>query len=236
MENYYNNSNYKAKPVGNSVEVSSFMKRVYFIMAAGLAITGLTAMFFFQNIQNFMGLFKPPMIWVIIFAPLALVFVLSAGIKKMNYMTATLVFAFYSFVNGISFTTIFFAYTAASIYQTFFITAGMFAGLAFLGTVTKIDLSKMGSILYMALFGLIIAMLVNFFFHSTMIDLVISIAGVIIFTGLTAYDAQKIKQMSAYYSGDGEMAKKASILGALTLYLDFINLFLFLLRFLGKRD
>ena len=173
---------------------------------------------------------------ICIFAELGIVFYLSARIQKLSLAAATTWFIIFSVLNGLTLGWIFAAYTAASIAKTFFITAGTFAAMAVVGTTTKKDLTKMGGILFMALIGLIIAGLVNIFFRSSMFDLIVSGLGVLIFTGLTAWDAQKIKEMVMRAPDAGESAQKMALLGSLSLYLDFINLFLYLLRFFGNRN
>ncbi|HEY9544015.1 Bax inhibitor-1/YccA family protein, partial [Prevotella sp.] len=159
---------------------------------------------------------------------------LSARINKMSLTTATLSFLLYSVLNGVTMSIIFLAFTASSIATTFYITAGTFGAMALYGYVTKTDLSKFGSLLRMALLGLIIALVVNIFLRNSMFDMIISGIGVLIFTGLTAYDSQKIKEALAMSEDGGEATQKIALMGALTLYLDFINLFIYLLRFFGK--
>ncbi len=214
----------------------SLVLRVFVWMACGLAITGLTAMLTYNSslfatiIQN-RGLF-----WGLMIAEVGMVWYLSARIMKLSFMTATALFGAYAVLNGLTLSVIFAAFTMTSIAQTFFVTAGTFGAMALFGYFTKRDLSKMGSILFMALIGLIIASVVNIFLGSSMMDLLISALGVLIFTGLTAWDTQKIKLMLSQSEGDEHLTKNLSVLGALMLYLDFVNLFLYLLRFLGSRD
>lgn len=250
MNNYYGRTwDDKARPseILPGTLVNAFLQRVFLIMAAGLGITGLTAYYFFSitfvevggeivGINESMAwMFTGVLRWVIMLAPLGFVLVLSMGIRRMSYPVATLLFAAFSFVMGISLSFIFAAYTATSIFTTFLITGGMFAAMAVYGMTTKQDLSRLGSMLMMGLFGLIIASVVNMFVGSSTMQWAISFVGVIIFTGLTAYDVQNIMRNSLTMDADSEAAKKASILGALSLYLDFINLFLYLLRFFGDR-
>ena len=173
--------------------------------------------------------------WGLIIAEFALVIGVSAAINKLSLATATLMFILYSVINGALLSYIFILYTASSISTVFFITAGTFAVMALFGYTTKTDLSSMGKILLMALIGLIIATVVNVFIKSTMFDLIVSYVGVLIFVGLTAYDSQKIKQMLLQAPDAGEGAQKVALLGALSLYLDFINLFIYLLRIFGNR-
>jgi FtsH-binding integral membrane protein len=202
-----------------------------------LAITGFTA----YGVATSPGLMQaiytnPILFWGLIIAEFALVIGVSAAINKLSLTTATLMFILYSVINGALLSYIFILYTASSISTVFFITAGTFATMAFIGYTTKTDLSSWGKILLMALIGLIIATVVNVFIKSTMFDMILSYVGVLIFVGLTAYDSQKIKQMLLQAPDAGESAQKVALLGALSLYLDFINLFLYLLRIFGKRD
>ena len=214
------------------------MRKVYVWMTLALVITGVTA----YGVANSPGVISAiysnqAVMWGLIIAELALVIGISAAINKLSLTTATLLFVLYSAVNGVVLSSIFLIYTASSIASVFFITAGTFAVMAFIGYTTKTDLTSLGKILLMALIGLIIASLVNVFFvKSTGFDLIISYVGVLIFVGLTAYDSQKIKQMLLMAPDAGEGAQKLALLGALSLYLDFINLFIYLLRILGKRE
>jgi len=187
------------------------------------------------NQEAIQTLFGSGLRYVIMFAPLAFVLALSFGIQRMSYPVASVVFGLYSLVMGISLSAIFIVYSGQSIFLTFFVTAGTFLLMAIVGFTTKMDLTKLRPYLMFALFGIIIAMLVNMFIGSSTMDLVISGIGVVLFMGLTAYDVQRLSQMD-YMMGinDSEEAKKVSIMGALSLYLNFINLFLFLLRFLGS--
>ena len=178
---------------------------------------------------------KPTMLaYVVMFAPIIFVMAMSFGVNKMSLPVLIGTFVAYSIVNGISFSFIFFIYNIGSIYKVFLSTAGLFAVMAIAGYTTKTDLTKLGSILMIGLIGIVVASLINFFMHSAQMDYIISILGVIIFTGLTAYDVQKIKNIGEQ-AGDSSEGKKYGIMGALTLYLDFINLFLFLLRLFGGR-
>ena len=178
---------------------------------------------------------KPTMLaYVVMFAPIIFVMAMSFGVNKMSLPVLVGTFVAYSIVNGISFSFIFFIYNIGSIYKVFLSTAGLFAVMAIAGYTTKTDLTKLGSILMIGLIGIVVASLINFFMHSAQMDYIISILGVIIFTGLTAYDVQKIKNIGEQ-AGDSSEGKKYGIMGALTLYLDFINLFLFLLRLFGGR-
>ncbi|MGR9170427.1 Bax inhibitor-1/YccA family protein [Rhizobium sp. KDH_Rht_773_N] len=219
----------------------AYMLKVYNLMALGLAITGLAAYFAFTfavqdgRLTQFGNLlFQSPLRWVVILAPLAVVFFLSFRIGRMSVAAAQTTFWVYAALVGLSLSSIFLVYTQSSITQTFFVTAASFGALSLFGYTTKRDLSAMGSFLIMGLFGLIIASLVNIFLASSALQFAISVIGVLIFAGLTAYDTQRIKEM--YYEADGyDVAGRKAIMGALTLYLDFINLFMFLLQFMGNR-
>lgn len=223
----------------------SYMLQVYNYMALGLLITAAASIGMFKLAFVDVGgtlqptalgqtLFTGPLMWVIVFAPFALVLVLSFGIQRMSVGAAQLTFFGYSLLMGISLTTIFVVYTSQSITQVFFITAATFGAMSLYGYTTKRDLTGMGSFLFMGLIGIIIASLVNIFIGSSALGFAISVLGVLIFVGLTAYDTQKIKEM--YYAGDdGTVAGRKAIMGALSLYLDFINLFLMLLRLFGDR-
>ena len=214
------------------------MRKVYVWMTLALVITGITA-FGVANSPGVLSVVYGNQIvfWGLIIAELALVFAISGAINRLSLTTATLLFVLYSFINGVVLSSIFLIYTATSIASVFFITAGTFAVMAFIGYTTKTDLTSMGKILLMALIGMIIASLVNVFFvKSTGFDLIISYLGVLIFVGLTAYDSQKIKQMLQMAPDAGEASQKLALVGALSLYLDFINLFIYLLRILGKRE
>jgi len=221
----------------------SYMLRVYNYMASGVALTGLMAalvantpaltQLFFQ--VGFRGQLTPTGLgWIAVFAPLGIALAFSFGIARMSAATAQTLYWVYAGLMGISLSTIFFVYTGTSITRVFFITAASFAGLSLYGYTTKRNLSAFGSFLIMGLIGLMIASLVNMFMHSTGLQFVISAAGVLIFAGLTAYDTQKIRDM--YWEGDGyEIGAKKAVMGAFALYLDFINLFIMLLRFFGDR-
>ncbi|WP_136658139.1 Bax inhibitor-1/YccA family protein [Nitratireductor sp. XY-223] len=217
----------------------SYMLRVYNLMAMGLAITGVAAYGTYvmaaSNQAFAQILYASPLRWVVMLAPLALVFFLSFRINKMSVSAAQTTFWVYSALMGLSLSSIFLVFTGQSVVQVFFITAASFGALSLWGYTTKRDLSGMGSFLFMGLIGIIIAMIVNIFLASSALQFAISAIGVLVFAGLTAYDTQQIKEM--YYEGDGsEVAGRKAIMGALRLYLDFINLFLFLLQFLGNRE
>ena len=215
----------------------ALMRKVYVWMTLALAITGLTAYGVATSpgvLQTIYG--NSSVMWGIAIAELILVITVSSAINRLSLSVATLLFVLYSVLNGALFSSIFLVYTASSIATVFFITAGTFAAMALIGYTTKTDLSSMGKILLMALIGMIIATVVNLFVKSTGLDLIISYIGVLVFVGLTAYDSQKIKQMLLQAPDAGEGAQKVALLGALSLYLDFINLFLYLLRIFGRRE
>lgn len=216
-----------------------FLAKVFNWMAAGLALTGILA-FMVASSETAISIFllNPMMRWGVIIAELGLVFYLSARIQQLSPGAATGLFLFYSALNGITLSVVLLIYTATSVASTFFITAGMFAAMAIYGMVTKRDLSGVGSFMLMGLIGMILASVVNIFLQSSMMSWMISAAGVLVFTGLTAYDVQKITEMGAsgiMREGEGAI-RKGAIMGALALYLDFINLFLSMLYFLGDRD
>ncbi len=221
----------------------AYMLRVYNYMAIALAVTGVAALVTFNmavsggQLTSFgAAIYTSPLKWVVMLAPLALVFFLSFRIQSMSVGAAQATFWIYSALVGVSLSTIFLVYTATSITQTFFVTAAAFGALSLYGYTTKRDLSAMGSFLIMGLFGLIIAMLVNLFLQSSAMQFAISVIGVLIFAGLTAWDTQKIKNMYDYVANDETMMGRTAIMGALSLYLDFINMFMFLLQFLGNRE
>lgn len=216
------------------VGLRQYMLRVYNYMAGGLALTGLVAFLIASSPAAVQLLFGTPLKWVVMLAPLGLVFFMGFKIQSMRASTAQTLFWVYAGLMGASLATVFLVFTGASVARTFFVTAAAFAGLSLYGYTTKRDLSAFGSFLVMGLIGLIIASIVNIFLASSMLQFVISAAGVLIFAGLTAWDTQKIKEM--YWEADGEeVAAKKAVMGALSLYLDFINLFMFLLQFLGVR-
>lgn len=213
------------------------MRKVYVWMTLALVITGFTAYGVATSPGILQAIYTNQILfWGLIIAEFALVFGVSAAINRLSLTTATLMFILYSVINGALLSYIFLAYTASSVATVFFITAGTFAAMAVIGYTTKTDLSSMGKILFMALIGLIIATLVNIFVKSSGLTLILSYVGVLIFVGLTAWDSQKIKQMLLQAPDAGEGAQKLALLGALTLYLDFINLFIYLLRIFGKRE
>lgn len=215
---------------------SALMRKVYLWMTLALIVTGVTA----YGVATSPGLVQAifgnsVLFWGMIIAEFGLVFAISSAINRLSLMTATLLFILYSVINGATLSVLLLAFTASSIANVFFITAGTFGVMSIIGYTTKTDLSSMGKILFMALIGLIIATIVNVFVGSSGLDLIISYVGVLIFVGLTAYDTQKIKNMLAEATDTGETMQKVALLGALSLYLDFINLFIYLLRILGDR-
>ena len=221
-----------------SLAFPALMRKVYVWMTLALVLTGITAFGVASSPSLMMTIFQTPAImWGLIIAELAIVIAISAAINRLSLTTATLLFVLYSVLNGATLSLIFAVYTMSSIANVFFITAGTFGVMAAYGYFTKRDLSSWGRLFLMALIGLIIATLVNVFLvKSSGFDLILSYAGVLIFVGLTAYDTQKIKQMLAMQTDMGEGAQKVALLGALSLYLDFINLFLYLLRIFGRRE
>ena len=213
--------------------VASAMKKVYVKMTIALLVTAVVALFCSTS-QTFIQFYVTNrwFMWAMVILELGMVFGISAGISKRSSPTATGLFYLFAVVNGLMLTPIFMVYTMTSIAKTFFITAGTFGAMSIFGYTTNQDLTKIGNILFMALIGLIIASVVNIFTHSTTLDWIISIAGVIIFVGLTAWDTQQIKRMAQMMPAD--QVGRLATLGALSLYLDFINLFLYLLRFFGS--
>lgn len=225
----------------------TFVANVFLWMTLALAVTAVTAYLFastpgligsLMNISpdgRYAGLSL--LGWIVTLAPLGFVLLMSLGFQRLSPSIMTLLFIAFSVLMGMSLSFILLVYTGASVFKTFAVTSAMFGVMAVLGYTTKTDLTKFGSLLMMAVFGMIIAMVINMFMHSSTMEYIISVAGVLIFTGLTAYDVQKLKRIGAGIGAAGQDAnvRKLSIMGALTLYLDFINLFLFLLRFLGDR-
>ena len=218
----------------------SYMLKVYNYMASGVLLTGVVALLFANS--SLINLVANPatgqpttLFWVVLFAPLAIVFGLSFGINRISASTAQTLFWAYAALIGVQFSTLFLVYTGVSIAQTFFAVAAAFVGLSLWGYTTKKDLSGFGTFLIMGVVGLFIAMLINIFLRSPAMNLAISAIGVLLFAGLTAYDTQKIKSIYFSVAGNGEAMAKSAVLGALNLYLDFINMFLFLLRFMGDR-
>ncbi len=247
MANYDNQPAYGttvARGAAGAIDAGlrAHMLRVYNYMALGLVLTGVTAwvvastsignLFFTQTANGGFGM--TTLGWVAFIAPIGLVFWLSFGIQRMSAGTAQLVFWVYAALMGISLSTIFFAYTMTSITQVFFVSAATFGAMSLYGYTTQRDLSQFGSFLFMGLIGIVIASIVNIFLQSSALGFAVSIIGVLVFVGLTAYDTQKIKEMYSAQD-DGTVAGRKAIMGALSLYLDFINLFLMLLRLFGDR-
>lgn len=218
-----------------STAFSALMRKVFIWMALALVITGVTAYGVATTPSLLIAIVtNKALFWGLIIAELALVFAVSGALNRLSLATATLLFVLYSVVNGVTLSVIFLAYSMPAIIQTFFITAGTFGVMALVGYTTKTDLTSLGKLLFMALIGLVIATVVNMFVGSTGFDYILSYVGVLIFVGLTAYDTQKIKQMCMQAPDAGEHMQKLALLGALSLYLDFINLFLYLLRIFGN--
>lgn len=220
-----------------SAAFPALMRKVYLWMTMALVITGFTAYGVATSPAILSAILMNKMLFFgLIIGEFALVIGLSAAINRLSLSMATLMFVLYSVINGATLSVIFLAYTMSSIANVFFITAGTFAVMAFIGYTTKKDLSGMGKMLMMALIGLIIATVVNLFLRSTGLQLIVSYIGVLVFVGLTAYDTQKIKQMLMMAEDTGETAQKLALLGALSLYLDFVNMFLYMLRIFGKEE
>jgi uncharacterized protein len=226
--------------VNDNAVSKSFVSNVFAYMALALAISGALAYLFgTTELGESLGSLSEGMTilgWVVMLAPLAFILVMNFGFNKMSFTTLLAVFLGYAAVMGMSLSFIFLIYDPAVITKVFFITAGLFGAMAFIGYTTKTDLTKFGGILMMALIGIIIASVVNMFMGSPFMDYLISCAGVLVFTGLTAYDVQKIKRIGAGVEFGTSEASKLALMGALNLYLDFVNLFLFLLRVFARRD
>ena len=214
----------------------ALIRKVYVWMALALVITGITAFGVASTPALLTAIMaNQVLLFGLVIAEFALVIGVSAAINRLSLSMATLMFVLYSVINGATLSVIFLVYTMDSITSVFFITAGTFAAMAFVGYVTKKDLTSMGRILFMALIGLVIATVVHIFMRSSGLQLILNYVGVLVFVGLTAYDSQKIKQMLLMAPDTGETAQKLALLGSLTLYLDFINLFLYLLRIFGAK-
>ncbi len=237
----YNELNFDAMTREQGLSMSAafpvLMRKVYVWMTLALLITGATAYGVATSPGIQMALFSNQLLfWGLIIAEFALVIGISAAINRLSLTTATLMFILYSVINGAMLSSIFLIYTMSSIASVFFITAGTFGVMALIGYTTKKDLTSMGKILFMALIGIIIATVVNIFLKSSGLQMIVSYLGVLIFVGLTAYDSQKIKHMLQMAPDASEASQKLALLGALTLYLDFINLFIYLLRIFGRRE
>ncbi|MDX2171692.1 MAG: Bax inhibitor-1/YccA family protein [Bacteroidota bacterium] len=242
MNTNFRNTNIDKIESATIVSENKLLRAAFSWMALAMVLTTIASLLF-AFVPQLTSLllqptefgFKPTILaYVVMFAPLLFVFAIGLGINKMRYTTLIGVFVAYAIINGISFSFIFFIYNIGSIFKVFLSTAGLFAIMAIAGYTTKTDLTKMGSILMIGLIGILVASLINMFMRSSGMDYIISILGVIIFTGLTAWDVQKIKNLGQT-ADDSEGSKKMGVLGALTLYMDFINLFLFLLRLFGNR-
>ena len=230
--NFYNQVEERAQ--SSALSFPALMSKVYLWMTLALVVTGMTAYYVASSPAILYAIVSNQIaFWGLFIGELVLVFVLSSRIMSLSFVTASLMFVIYSIMNGVFFSFILLAYTEQSIATTFLITAGTFGAMSLFGFVTKRDLSTMGRILFMLLIGLIIATVVNIFMKAEGLALILNYAGVVIFVGLTAYDTQSIKQMLQEH-GDKEGAEKIALLGSLELYLDFINLFIYLLRFFGE--
>jgi FtsH-binding integral membrane protein len=236
---------YRTDQVAIDAGLRAYMLRVYNYMASGVALTGLVAWLAFSAAVTDVGgslqltafghaIFQSPLMWVLVLAPLGLVFAISFGINRLQPGTALMLFFLYAGLLGLSLASIFLIYTGASVTRVFFISAATFGALSLWGYTTKRDLSGMGSFMFMGLIGIIIASLVNMFLQSSGLDWAISIIGVVVFAGLTGWDTQRIKEMYSV-NDDGTVAGRKAVMGALSLYLDFINLFLMMLRLFGDR-
>ncbi|HEX4886988.1 MAG TPA: Bax inhibitor-1/YccA family protein [Luteibaculaceae bacterium] len=238
MDNY---SNFNSNTTSRSASVA-FINQVFAFMSGALAITGVTAYLFGTNLNLLSLLINPEtgshtiLGWVVMLSPIIFVFAFGAMFQRARANTLLLAFALYAVLMGMSMSYIFIVYTQQAISTTFFITSGTFAVMAFVGYTTKTDLTRFGSLLMMALVGIIIASLVNWFIGSANLQYIISILGVLIFTGLIAYDTQKLKHIGAEIGTGTEESTKVAIWGALSLYLNFVNLFMFLLQLFGGRN
>ena len=234
--NFPNNFNEQTINVDSSAVSRSFVANVFSYMTLALVITGVAA-YWFAASGNLLALLQGSslLLWGIMLAPIGMVLIMSFAFNRLSFAALMGLFLAYSLVNGISLSVIFLIYSSAAISKVFFITAGLFATMAVVGYTTKTDLTKLGSILMMAVIGIVIASLVNYFLESAAFDYLISCVGVLVFTGLVAYDTQKVKRIGAGVEYGTATAGKLALMGALSLYLDFINLFLFLLRVFGGR-
>lgn len=230
-------TNNLVRTYANKAAQTALFRSVYVWMTLALAITGFVALYAAKSYTLINAMAQNSILfWGLLIAEIALVVFLSARINRLSFTTATILFITYSVLNGLTMSILFMVYTMSSIATTFFVTAGTFGVTAVYGYVTKKDLTRIGSLCIMGVIGLIIASLVNLFLHNSMMELVISYIGVLLFVGLTAYDSQKIKQLLSDDDIEvNEMTQKIALMGSLTLYLDFINLFIYLLRILGDR-
>ena len=228
-------TNYTTTSAASSSHVATLFKSLYMQMAAALTITGLTA-YFLSGSETFWNMLaaNPSMLWIIFILQIGLVIWLSARVFHMSMTAATLLFITYSVITGVTLSSIFLIYDLGTIATSFFVTAGTFLTMSIIGYTTRMDLSKLGNILYMLLIGLVIATIVNIFVASSTLSWITTYAGVVIFTGLIAGDTQKLRTLFIEHGAADEMGNKLALLGALTLYLDFINIFLYLLRIFGN--
>ncbi len=237
MERY--NAAYRAGTAAQSAEfdagLRAYMLKVYNYMASGVLLTGIIAMIVGTNESLMATIYGGGLRWIVALAPLAFIMVMSLGAHKMKSSTLQAIFWAFAAVMGLSMASIFAVYSAESIARTFFITAASFGALSLYGYTTKKSLSGMGTFLFMGVIGLLIAGVVNIFLGSPLLAFIFNVGGVLIFAGLTAYDTQRIKE-SYFMSASGEAMAKGAIMGAVNLYLDFVNLFMFLLSFLGDRE
>ncbi|MCB0804216.1 MAG: Bax inhibitor-1/YccA family protein [Bacteroidales bacterium] len=238
---YYSKSVQSAGRVETKDLAKNFIANVFAWMGIALAITAFTAYYFAITPSLIGALINPEtggmtiLGWIVMLAPIGFVLAISMGLQKFSVGTLILLYGAFSIIMGASLSFVLLVYTSASIFKTFAVTAGMFGVMSFVGYTTKTDLTKFGSLMFMGLIGIIIASVVNMFLQSGTMDYIISFIGVLVFTGLTAYDVQTLKKIGAGVEYGAEQTRKLVIMGALRLYLDFINLFLFLLRFLGDR-
>lgn len=234
----FKNGGFSLSSNETTVAEGKLMRSVYGWMTLALAITGLMAYYTAHSMSLLNFIYGNSfVIWGLIIAELVIVFVMSAKIDSISFKSAGLMFGGYSLLNGLVLSSIFVVYSSSAITSAFLVTAGTFGSMALVGIFTKKDLSTMGKFLFMALVGLIIASVVNIFVRNSMLDFVVSIIGVLVFAGLTAYDSQKIKDMIQVYGSEvNEHTQKIALMGALTLYLDFINLFLYILRLFSRRN
>lgn len=237
MERY--NTAYRAQAAAQSAEydegLRAYMLKVYNYMASGVLLTGIIALMVGRNQDLMVTIYSGGLRWIVALAPLAFIMVMSFGAHKMKSSTLQVIFWAFAATMGLSMASIFAVYSAESIARTFFITAATFGALSLYGYTTKKSLSGFGTFLFMGLIGVLIASIVNMFLGSSMLHFVISVAGVLVFAGLTAYDTQRIKE-SYYMMTTGESVAKGAIMGAVALYLDFVNLFMMLLNLLGNRE
>jgi FtsH-binding integral membrane protein len=228
-------ANFSGEQTG-SAAITSFLNAVYAWMAAGLGVTALVAWWVSTRPDLMQEIFRGPVILILIIAELALVFTVSAAINRISATTATVLFLVYAALNGLTLSALLLIYAHAVLASAFIVTAGTFGVTSLYGYLTQRDLTRLGSLMFMGLIGLVLASVVSFFWHNTMLQVAINYIGVVVFVGLTAYDTQKLKAIAMQTAGDAAMAARLSVSGALMLYLDFLNLFLFILRIMGDRQ